>query len=63
MMIPPYFWLAELVGTTGSTTKRFFILETTVTSDGPRTRVCDGRWGTQDEAEAELKVREEKTSA
>lgn len=35
--------------------KPFFILETNLTIDGPRTRVCNGRWATQEEAEAALK--------
>lgn len=32
---------------------RWFLTETVFTSDGPRTRICDGRWLTQEEAEAE----------
>jgi hypothetical protein len=35
--------------------KPFFILETYLTLDGPRTRMCNGRWGTQEQAEAALK--------
>lgn len=42
---------------------RFFILETTHTSDGLRTRVCDGRWETQEAAEQEVKDREQRMEA
>lgn len=39
--------------------KRWFIIETYWTSDGPRTRVCDGRYETLLEAEeARLKRQE-----
>jgi hypothetical protein len=44
--------VAQLVSIWSS--KPFFLVETNITSDGPRTRVCDGRWATQDEAHGEL---------
>ena len=34
------------------------ILETTMTSDGPRTRVCDGRWFKLSEAEEMLRKKQ-----
>jgi hypothetical protein len=37
----------------------WFLLETTFTTDGLRTRICNGRWGSREEALAELKRREE----
>lgn len=36
-------------------TKRFFIVETYLSLDGPRTRICAGRWDTLGQAEAALK--------
>jgi hypothetical protein len=33
----------------------FFIMETYLTLDGPRTRICSGRWDTQEQADAALK--------
>lgn len=33
------------------------VIETYWTSDGPRTRFCNGRWNTQEEAEAERALR------
>lgn len=38
-----------------SLTRPFFIVETYLTLDGPRTRICKGRWNTLVEAEAALK--------
>lgn len=35
--------------------KPFFIMETYLTLDGPRTRICSGRWDTQEQADAALK--------
>lgn len=40
--------------------KPWFILETVQTSDGPRTRVCDGFYLTRAAAEEELRVKEAK---
>lgn len=37
----------------------FFITETVLTTDGPRTRICDGRYKTYEEADAELKKKSE----
>ena len=36
----------------------FFLVETYHTSEGPRTRVCSGRWKTLKEAQEELQKRE-----
>jgi hypothetical protein len=44
--------IAEMVSPYSA--KPFFLVETNDTSDGPRSRVCDGRWATQDEAHGEL---------
>lgn len=35
--------------------KPFFILETYLSLDGPRTRMCNGRWDTLAQANAALK--------
>lgn len=39
---------------------RWFIVETYWTSDGPRTRVCDGGYLTEDEAKESKRKREER---
>lgn len=53
----PLFQLAQLVaGPPGADLSRpWFICETVLTSDGPRTRICNGRWKTREEAHAALK--------
>lgn len=37
--------------------KPYFVAETTWTLDGPRTRICDGRWATDEQARDALKER------
>lgn len=55
----PIFQVGELVaGTPPLPTAKFFLLETDFTSDGPRTRVCSGRWNTYIEANTERERRE-----
>lgn len=36
------------------TSRPWFIAETTITLDGPRSRIVDGRWATREEAEKYL---------
>lgn len=48
----PIFNIAEQVSP--PTRRPFFIVETNFTSDGPRSRICSGRWATQDEAKTAL---------
>lgn len=38
--------------------KPFLLIEVYLTTDGMRTRVCNGRWGTLEEAKEEKKRRE-----
>lgn len=52
------FQLAQLVSGPGHETKPWFIIETNYTSDGPRTRMCGGRWATRVAAQAELEQKE-----
>lgn len=47
------FHVSEQIQPPGSA-KPFFIVETVFTSDGPRSRVCDGRWATLEEVSKEL---------
>lgn len=49
----PKLQIAQII--TPNEKNKWFLLETTVTTDGFRTRVCDGRWDTL------RKVQEEKT--
>lgn len=54
----PIYSVAEVISCPDPAVKlrnRFFILETYLTLDGPRTRICAGRWDTQEQAEAALK--------
>lgn len=37
----------------------WFICETVFTSDGLRTRICNGRWAKREDAEAALKEKED----
>jgi len=56
----PIIQVAELVGVgmqTGAYERPYFLIETMLTSDGPRSRVCDGRWETYLGADAERKRR------
>jgi hypothetical protein len=48
----PVIQIAEMISPYSA--KPFFLVETNITSDGPRSRVCDGRWATQEEAHVEL---------
>lgn len=41
---------------------RFFIVETSFTIDGPRTRICEGRWGSLEAADAHRKQLETERS-
>lgn len=45
------------------TSQPWFLMETTFTSDGPRSRLCDGRWTTQEEAQTELDRRKAASKA
>jgi hypothetical protein len=56
-MRKPFFQLAKLVDGTPDR-KPWFIIETHITSDGPRTRVCDGRWPNDAEAAHEMRKRQ-----
>jgi hypothetical protein len=60
----PYYQIAQLVsGPTGREASHpWFMMETNLTSDGPRTRLCDGRWKTKEEALADMerRIRKEK---
>jgi hypothetical protein len=40
--------------------RRWFLCEVTFTTDGPRTRVCDGRYESREEAEAAYREREDR---
>lgn len=55
------FQVCELVsgpdGWEASNPCRFFVMETIFTSDGLRTRICEGRYKTRDEAEASILLR------
>lgn len=53
----PIYVVAKCVSTPSgvSLDKPFFLMETYLTLDGPRTRMCDGRWHTQEAAEIVLK--------
>lgn len=42
-----------------ATTRPYKLCETVITSDGPRTRVCDGTWKSLVDVQAELNKREE----
>lgn len=54
-----HYQLAQLVaGPPGEPSiGQWFITEVTITSDGYRTRICDGRWPTRERAQAELDYR------
>ena len=56
------FQVGELVagpeGWMATNPQRFFILETVFTSDGPRTRMCEGRYRTREQAEEALRAKE-----
>lgn len=59
----PMYQLAEVVSMSHTETlpsKPWFIVETYLTSDGPRTRICDGKWATRAEAEDVLFAKEAK---
>lgn len=43
-----------------NTNRPYRLVETYISTDGPRTRVCSGSWETQEEVEKELEKREEK---
>lgn len=53
----PILQLAKLVG--GPVFKPWLLIETYLTSEGMRTRVCSGRWGSEEEARAEMVKRQE----
>ena len=40
---------------------RWFLCEITFTTDGPRTRVCDGRYASREAAQAAYDEREERS--
>lgn len=49
----PIFQIAKCVAgpnTDDWQSRPWFITETNFTSDGPRTRICEGRWATEQEA-------------
>ena len=55
----PIFQIAKLVsGLSVHMRRPWFIMETRLTSDGPRTRICDGRWETEEEAQTLLAQKE-----
>jgi len=58
----PIFRVAELVSGPEPIGKRFFVVETTLTSDGPRDRICDGRWDTEQQAQDECARRKERAN-
>lgn len=55
----PIYQIAKIVAASHSDVaailRPFRIVETNLTIDGPRSRICDGSWATQEEAEAALK--------
>lgn len=54
----PIYQIAQITATSHSETamlRPFRIMETNLTIDGPRSRICDGSWATQEQAEAALK--------
>lgn len=55
-MMFPYYQIAQIVAGENclEAKKPWFVIETNLTSDGPRTRICDGRWGTKEEAFADV---------
>lgn len=57
-----FFQIAQLVaGPPGDPAwlRPWFICETVITSDGPRTRICNGRWRTEEQAQRALKEKED----
>lgn len=55
----PILQVAYLQSTTEAMpSKRWFLVETNWTVDGPRTRICDGRYETEEEAKVALSKRE-----
>lgn len=53
MRITPYYALFKQITSVNIATP-YKIAETIMTSDGPRTRFCDGAWSTEENALVEL---------
>lgn len=56
------FQIAELIGGTANG-RPYFITELSMTSDGMRTRICDGHYMTMEQAERALAVKEKLMAA
>lgn len=55
----PIYNLAKLIAAPlgADISKPYFVCETTWTLDGPRTRTCDGRWASAQQARDAMKER------
>lgn len=61
MAMKPIFQLANIVSLRpdgSEEPKPWLVLETRITSDGMRTRICDGRYKTRQGAEATIDLKE-----